>query len=67
MPGGLNFADDEAIRHTSERRVLSFLRCMVSCNRKDQDAAVARYERRKVVVATMSRRRASRLMRAAGD
>ena len=53
MPGGFEISQTiEAIRHTSEARDFIVLPLHGELQPKDQDAAVARYERRKVVVAT---------------
>jgi ATP-dependent helicase HrpB len=53
MPGGFEIAQTmEAIRHTDESRGFILLPLHGELPPGDQDAAVARYERRKVVVAT---------------
>jgi ATP-dependent helicase HrpB len=53
MPGGFEISQTiEAIRHTDEARGFILLPLHGELNPKDQDAAVARYDRRKVVVAT---------------
>jgi len=53
MPGGFEISQTiEAIRHTSEAKGFIVLPLHGELQPKDQDAAVARYERRKVVVAT---------------
>jgi len=53
MPGGFEIAQTlEAIRHTDEARGFVLLPLHGELSPTDQDAAVARYERRKVVVAT---------------
>lgn len=53
MPGGFEISQTiEAIRHTREARDFIVLPLHGELPPKDQDAAVARYERRKVVVAT---------------
>ena len=53
MPGGFEINQTiEAIRHTSEAKGFILLPLHGELSPKDQDAAVARYERRKVVVAT---------------
>ena len=53
MPGGFEIAQTiEAIRHTSEARGFIVLPLHGELQPKDQDAAVARYPQRKVVVAT---------------
>ena len=53
MPGGFEINQTlEAIRHTSEAKGFILLPLHGELPPKDQDAAVARYERRKVVVAT---------------
>ncbi len=53
MPGGFEISQTiEAIRHTSEAKGFILLPLHGELTPKDQDAAVARYERRKVVVAT---------------
>ena len=53
MPGGFEIAQTlDAIRHTDESRGFIVLPLHGELNPKDQDAAVARYEKRKVVVAT---------------
>ena len=53
MPGGFEISQTiEAIRHTSEAKGFILLPLHGELPPKDQDAAVARYERRKVVVAT---------------
>lgn len=53
MPGGFEIAQTiEAIRHTSEAKGFILLPLHGELPPKDQDAAVARYEKRKVVVAT---------------
>ena len=53
MPGGFEIAQTiEAIRHTSEAKGFILLPLHGELAPKDQDAAVARYEKRKVVVAT---------------
>jgi ATP-dependent helicase HrpB len=53
MPGGFEISQTiEAIRHTSEAKGFILLPLHGELSPKDQDAAVARYEKRKVVVAT---------------
>ncbi len=53
MPGGFEISQTiEAIRNTSEAKGFIVLPLHGELQPKDQDAAVARYERRKVVVAT---------------
>jgi len=53
MPGGFEISQTiEAIRHTSEAKGFILLPLHGELPPRDQDAAVARYERRKVVVAT---------------
>ncbi|HEV2695473.1 MAG TPA: ATP-dependent RNA helicase, partial [Verrucomicrobiae bacterium] len=53
MPGGFEISQTiEAIRHTSEAKGFVVLPLHGELQPKDQDAAVARYDRRKVVVAT---------------
>ncbi len=53
MPGGFEISQTiEAIRHTSEAKGFIVLPLHGELQPKDQDAAVARYEHRKVVVAT---------------
>jgi ATP-dependent helicase HrpB len=53
MPGGFEISQTiEAIRHTSEAKGFILLPLHGELSPKDQDAAVARYDRRKVVVAT---------------
>src|SRR6267142_316855 len=53
MPGGFEIAQTlEAIRHSDASRGFILLPLHGELNPKDQDAAVARYEKRKVVVAT---------------
>ncbi len=53
MPGGFEISQTiEAIRHTDEARGFILLPLHGELNPKDQDAAVARYDKRKVVVAT---------------
>jgi ATP-dependent helicase HrpB len=53
MPGGYEISQTiEAIRHTSEAKGFILLPLHGELEPRDQDAAVARYERRKVVVAT---------------
>ena len=53
MPGGFEISQTiEAIRHTSEAKGFIVLPLHGELQPKDQDAAVARYEQRKVVVAT---------------
>lgn len=53
MPGGFEISQTiEAIRHTSEAKGYVILPLHGELQPKDQDAAVARYERPKVVVAT---------------
>jgi ATP-dependent helicase HrpB len=53
MPGGFEISQTiEAIRHTSEAKGYIILPLHGELQPKDQDAAVARYERPKVVVAT---------------
>ncbi len=53
MPGGFEIAQAiEAIRHTSEAKGFILLPLHGELPPRDQDAAVARYEKRKVVVAT---------------
>jgi ATP-dependent helicase HrpB len=53
MPGGFEIAQTiEAIRHTSEAKGFILLPLHGELPPRDQDAAVARYEKRKVVVAT---------------
>jgi ATP-dependent helicase HrpB len=53
MPGGFEISQTiEAIRHTSEAKGFILLPLHGELPPKDQDAAVARYDRRKVVVAT---------------
>jgi len=53
MPGGFEISQTiEAIRHTSEAKGFIVLPLHGELQPKDQDAAVARYDRRKVVVAT---------------
>jgi ATP-dependent helicase HrpB len=53
MPGGFEISQTiEAIRHTSEARGFIVLPLHGELQPKDQDAAVARYQQRKVVVAT---------------
>jgi ATP-dependent helicase HrpB len=53
MPGGFEIAQTiEAIRHTSEAKGFILLPLHGDLSPRDQDAAVARYEKRKVVVAT---------------
>src|SRR3989442_10496923 len=53
MPGGFEISQTiEAIRHTTEARGFIVLPLHGELQPKDQDAAVARYEQRKVVVAT---------------
>ena len=52
-PGGLEISQSiEAIRHTREANGFIVLPLHGELQPKDQDAAVARYDRRKVVVAT---------------
>jgi ATP-dependent helicase HrpB len=53
MPGGFEINQTlEAIRHTSEAKGFVLLPLHGELSPKDQDAAVARYDKRKVVVAT---------------
>ena len=53
MPGGFEIAQTiEAIRHTSEAKGFILLPLHGEVPPRDQDAAVARYDKRKVVVAT---------------
>jgi len=53
MPGGYEISQTiEAIRHTSEAKGFILLPLHGELSPKDQDAAVARYGRRKVVVST---------------
>jgi ATP-dependent helicase HrpB len=53
MPGGFEIAQTiEAIRHTSETKGFILLPLHGELPPRDQDAAMARYEKRKVVVAT---------------
>jgi ATP-dependent helicase HrpB len=53
MPGGYEISQTiEAIRHASEAKGFILLPLHGELSPKDQDAAVARYDRRKVVVAT---------------
>ncbi|HEX3889676.1 MAG TPA: ATP-dependent helicase HrpB, partial [Verrucomicrobiae bacterium] len=53
MPGGFEIAQTiEAIRHTSEAKGFILLPLHGELPPRDQDAAVARYEKRKVVVST---------------
>jgi len=53
MPGGFEISQTiEAIRHTSEAKGFILLPLHGELPPRDQDAAVARYEKRKVVVAT---------------
>jgi ATP-dependent helicase HrpB len=53
MPGGFEISQTiEAIRHTSEAKGFILLPLHGELTPHDQDAAVARYEKRKVVVAT---------------
>lgn len=53
MPGGFEISQTlEAIRHTPEAKGFMLLPLHGELSPKDQDAAVARYDRRKVVVAT---------------
>jgi ATP-dependent helicase HrpB len=53
MPGGFEINQTiEALRHTSEAKGFILLPLHGELSPKDQDAAVARYDRRKVVVAT---------------
>jgi ATP-dependent helicase HrpB len=53
MPGGFEISQTiEAIRHTSEAKGFIVLPLHGELQPKDQDAAVARYQHRKVVVAT---------------
>ena len=53
MPGGFEISQTiEAIRHTSEAKGFILLPLHGELPPRDQDAAVARYDRRKVVVAT---------------
>src|SRR5882672_482659 len=53
MPGGFEISQTiEAIRHTDESRGFILLPLHGELPPKDQDAAVARYEKRKVVVST---------------
>src|SRR5450432_1187975 len=53
MPGGFEISQTiEAIRHTSEAKGFILLPLHGELSPRDQDAAVARYEKRKVVVAT---------------
>lgn len=53
MPGGFEISQTiEALRHTSEAKGFILLPLHGELAPKDQDAAVARYDRRKVVVAT---------------
>src|SRR5258706_9096185 len=53
MPGGFEISQTiEAIRHTSEAKGFILLPLHGELPPKDQDAAVARYDKRKVVVAT---------------
>ena len=53
MPGGFEISQTiEAIRHTSEAKGFILLPLHGELAPKDQDAAVARYDKRKVVVAT---------------
>ena len=53
MPGGFEIAQTiEAIRHTSEAKGFILLPLHGELSPCDQDAAVARYDKRKVVVAT---------------
>jgi ATP-dependent helicase HrpB len=53
MPGGFEIAQTvETIRHTSEAKGFILLPLHGELPPRDQDAAVARYDRRKVVVAT---------------
>jgi ATP-dependent helicase HrpB len=53
MPGGYEISQTiEAIRHTSEAKGFILLPLHGELPPRDQDAAVARYEKRKVVVAT---------------
>jgi ATP-dependent helicase HrpB len=53
MPGGFEISQTiEAIRHTSEAKGFILLPLHGELPPRDQDAAIARYEKRKVVVAT---------------
>ena len=53
MPGGYEISQTiEAIRHTSEAKGFILLPLHGELSPKDQDAAVARYGQRKVVVST---------------
>ena len=53
MPGGYEISQTiEAIRHTSESKGFILLPLHGELSPKDQDAAVARYDQRKVVVST---------------
>jgi len=53
MPGGFEISQTiEAVRHTSEAKGFIVLPLHGELQPKDQDAAVARYQQRKVVVAT---------------
>ena len=53
MPGGFEISQTiEAIRHTSEAKGFILLALHGELPPRDQDAAVARYDKRKVVVAT---------------
>ena len=53
MPGGYEISQTiEAIRHTSDAKGFILLPLHGELSPKDQDAAVARYDRRKVVVST---------------
>jgi ATP-dependent helicase HrpB len=53
MPGGFEISQTiEAIRHTSEAKGFVLLPLHGELPPRDQDAAVARYEKRKIVVAT---------------
>ncbi len=53
MPGGFEISQTlDAIRHTDESRGFVLLPLHGELSPQDQDAAVARYEKRKVVVAT---------------
>ena len=53
MPGGFEISQTiETIRHTSEAKGFILLPLHGELPPRDQDAAVARYDRRKVVVAT---------------
>ena len=53
MPGGFEISQTiEAIRHTSEAKGFILLALQGELPPRDQDAAVARYDKRKVVVAT---------------